>query len=76
MLVSYSFSFNFDFILKYSSFYKAVLVSGEQESDSVTHTHISILFHILFSHMLLQNTENNSLGYIAGPCWLSVLCRQ
>ena len=50
-----------------------VLVSGVQQSDSVIHIHVSILFQILFPFRLLQNIEQNSLCYIVGPCWLSVL---
>ena len=34
-----------------------VLVSGVQQSDSVMHIHISILFQILFPFTLLQNIE-------------------
>ena len=34
-----------------------VLVSGVQQSDSVTHIHVSILFQILFPYRLLQSTE-------------------
>ena len=35
----------------------AVLVSGVEQSDSVIHTHISILFQILFHYRLLQSIE-------------------
>ena len=34
--------------------YSVVLVSGVQQSDSVIHIHISILFQILFPYRLLQ----------------------
>ena len=34
-----------------------VLVSGVQQSDSVMHIHVSIIFHILFPSRLLQNIE-------------------
>ena len=34
-----------------------VLVSGVQQNDSVLHTHVAILFQILFPYRLLQNTE-------------------
>ena len=50
-----------------------VLASGIQESDSVIHTHISILFQILFPFRLLQNIEQSSLCYTGGPCSLSIL---
>ena len=50
-----------------------VLVSGVQQSDSVIHIHVSILFQILFPSKLLQNIEQRSLCYTVGPYWLSVL---
>ena len=34
-----------------------VLVSGVQQSDSVTYIYVSILFQILFPYGLLQNIE-------------------
>ena len=46
-----------------------VLVSGVQQSDSVIHIHISILFQILFPFRLLQNIEQSSLCYAVGPCY-------
>ena len=50
-----------------------VIVSGVQQSDSVIHVHVSILFQILFSFILLHNIEQSSLCYTVGPCWLSIL---
>ena len=50
-----------------------MLVSGVQQSDSVQHIHVSILFQILFPFRLLQNIEQSSLCYTVGPCWLSIL---
>ena len=50
-----------------------VLVSGVQQSDSVMHIYISILFQILFPFRLLQSIEQSSLCYTVGPCWLSIL---
>ena len=35
-------------LIRVELIYNAVLVSDIQQSDSVIHTHISILFHILF----------------------------
>jgi len=51
----------------------AVLVSGVQQRDSVMHVHVPALFQIL-SHVdrLLQSTEQSSLCYAVGPCWLSI----
>ena len=37
--------------------YDVVLVSGVQQSGSVIHVHISILFQILFAYSLLKNIE-------------------
>ena len=50
-----------------------VLVSGVQQSDSVIRIHVSILFQVLFSFRLLQNTEQSSLCYTVGLCWLPIL---
>ena len=50
-----------------------VLVSGVQQSESVTHIHESIHFQIFFKVTLLWNIEQSSLYYTIGPCWLSVL---
>ena len=37
--------------------YNVVLVSAVQQSESVIHLHISILFQILFPHRLLKSIE-------------------
>ena len=50
-----------------------VTVSGVQQSDSVIHINVSILFQILFPFRLLHNTKQSSLCYTVGPCWLSIL---
>ena len=50
-----------------------VLVSGVQQSDSVMHILVSILFQILFPFGLLHNIEQGTLCYTVGPCWLSIL---
>ena len=44
-----------------------VLVLGVQQSDSVIHIHVSILFQIIFPFRLLQNIEQHSLCYTVGP---------
>ena len=41
-----------------------MLVSGVQQSDSVTRIYVSILFQILFPFIVLQNIEQSSLCYI------------
>ena len=50
-----------------------LLVSGVQQSDTVIHIHVSILFQILFPFRLLQSIEQSSLCYTVGPCWFSIL---
>ena len=50
-----------------------VLTSDVQESDSVMHIHVSMVFQILFPFRLLQNIEQSPLCYMVRPCWLSVL---
>ena len=47
-----------------------MLVSGVQQSDSVIHIHVAILFQILFPFRLLHNIEQSSLCYTVGPCLL------
>ena len=61
----------FNFIGAYL-IYNVVLVSGVQQSDSVIHIHIFILFQILFPLRLLQNNELHSLCYTVGACWSSL----
>ena len=48
-----------------------MLVSGVQQSDSVIHIHVSILFQILFPFRLLHNIGQRSLCYTVGPCFES-----
>ena len=50
-----------------------VLLSAVQQSDSVIHIHVFILFQILFPFRLLHNIEQSSLYYTVGHCWLSIL---
>ena len=50
-----------------------VRVSGVQQSDSVLHIHVSVIFQILFPFRLLQYIKQSPLCYIVGPCWLSIL---
>ena len=48
-------------------------VLGVQQSYSVIHTHISVLFQILFPYRSLQSIEWCSLCYTVGPYQLSIL---
>ena len=43
-----------------------MLVSDVQQSDSVIHMYISIVFQILFHYRLLQAIEYSSMCYTAG----------
>ena len=50
-----------------------MLVSAVQQSDSVIHIYIYILFHILFHYGLSQDIEYSSLCSTVGPCCLPIL---
>ena len=50
-----------------------LLVSGVQQSDSVTHIHVFILVQILFPLRLLYNIGQRTLCYTVSLCWLSML---
>ena len=74
-------AFNCHFLLLYLKkffigvqlFYSILLVLGIQKVDSVLYRHVFILFQILFSYWLSQNSEQSSRCYTGGPLWLSVL---
>ena len=53
--------------------YNVVLVSAVQQSESIIHIHISILFQILFPYRSFQSIEQGSLCYIKCSHQLSVL---
>ena len=55
------FFFNFLFYIGVSLINNVVLVSGGQQSDSIIHIHVSILFQILFPTRSLHNIEQSSL---------------
>ena len=50
-----------------------VIVSGVQQSDSIIHIHVSILFQNLFTFRLIHNINQRSLCYTVDACWLSIL---
>ena len=50
-----------------------MLVSSVQQSDSVIHVCVSILFRVLFPFNLIHNIEQSYLCYTVGPCWLFIL---
>ena len=53
--------------------YNVVLVSDVQQTESVTHIHISNNFQILFPYRSLQSIEQSSLCYTVGPYQLSTV---
>ena len=53
--------FNFHFYIGAQFLNNVVLISGVQQSDSVIHIHLSILFQILFLFRLLHRIEQSSL---------------
>ena len=50
-----------------------VMVSGEQWRDSVIHIHVFILLQTRLRSKLPYNTEQSSLCYTVGHCWLFIL---
>ena len=60
------------FFIRVEFIYNVLLVSDVQHTDSVIHIHTFIIFQVLFPYRFLQNTEQSSLCYIGGPCWLSI----
>ena len=61
------------FLIGLQLIYNAGLVSGVQQSESVTHIHISILLQILFPYRPLQSIKQHSLFYTLGPYQLSFI---
>ena len=61
------FLFSFFSFIKVSLVYNVVIISAVQQSDSVIHRHISILFQMLFPGRLSQNLGPTSLCSTAGP---------
>ena len=59
-------------VIRVQLIYNIVLVSGVQHSGSI-YIYIHSRFFRLFSHMLLQNTEQSYTCYTVGPCWLLIL---
>ena len=51
----------------------AVIISDEYQRDSSTHIHVSILPQTPLPSRLPHNTEQSSMCYTVGPCWLSIL---
>ena len=60
----------------YTSWYlinNVVIVSDVQQTDSIIHWHVSILFQNVFTFRLLHNIEQSFLCYTVGHCWFSIL---
>ena len=49
-----------------------VIVSDEESRDSATDIHVSILPQTPLPSSLPRNTEQSSMCYTVGPCWLSI----
>ena len=50
-----------------------MIASGRPKRNSATHIHVSILPQIPLLSRLPHNSEQTSLCYKVGPCWLSIL---
>ena len=61
----------FKFIEVYLT-YNVMLASGVQQSESVIHTYISIIFQIIFLQRPLQSIGQISLCYTVGLCYLLI----
>ena len=48
-----------------------VIVSGEQQRDSVIHAHAPILLQTSLPSRLPHPIEESALCYMVGPCWLA-----
>ena len=48
------------------------MVSGARQRGSAIHTHVSILLQTPVPSRLPHNSEQSSLCYTVGPCWLSI----
>ena len=55
------------FLVEVQLVYNVGLVSRVQQSGSVIHVRIAILFQVLFHYRLLEDTEYSSLCYTVGP---------
>ena len=64
---------NFLFYIWVEPINNVVIVSGAQQSDSVVHIHVPILPQTPLPSRLPHNTEQNSLCYTVGLCWLPIL---
>ena len=67
------FFLNFLFCIGVEPINNVVVVSGGQQRNSAIHVHVSILHQTPLLSRLLHNTEQSSLCYTVGPCWLSIL---
>ena len=60
------------FFLHFKLLIGVVIVSGGQQRDSATHTHVSILSQTPLPSRLPHNLEQSSLCYTVGPCGFSI----
>ena len=52
---------------------KVVVVLGGQQRNPAIHIHVSILLQAFFPSGLPHSTQQSTLWYTIGPCWLSIL---
>ena len=68
-----SFYLTFYSILGVQLINRVVTVSGGQQRGSAIHIHVSFLPQTPLPSRLPHNTEQSSLCYTVGPCWLPIL---
>ena len=77
LFLSLQFSFTFltpkAFCIGVKQINNVDVVSGEQQSDSTIHIHVSILPQDPLPSGLPYNIEQSSMCYTTGPCWISIL---
>ena len=65
-----SFLKSFLFCVAVQPIHNVVVVSGAQQRDSAVHIHVSILLQTPLPSRLSHSTEQSSMCYTVGPCWL------
>ena len=77
----YGFYYHLNIFICFSTFYfvleynwlTTLIVSDEQWRDSAIHIHVSILPQTPLPSRLPHNTDQSSICYTVGPCWLFIL---
>ena len=50
-----------------------MIIPGGEQRDSAIHIHVSVFLQTPLPSRLPHDTEQSSLCYTVGPCWLSIL---